>query len=601
LRQIGQQPSELSSRLEALRTWMRSRQSDDNPRREQELPLPAMLCSTVVLPGQRAAVAVAGTAAEKAVQAARRARSPLVLLPALDDLPLEMVRIAALVDIDDIALREAAELSVFGRAAAEVRLVSRSGYLQVMATERRRWPGTNAWYLAQVETVAARIRRRAELVVPREDFRARTYDALGIGQLVVTLAHACMNEPAERYQLLGADLLQQLLLLDQVLMRRMERRRSTRRRLQRQPSRVAAPTPTQLGARLSDEVRQAIVEERSRRTGDSGETGEEAVRFIEGMQWVAPEPEPIDLAGARAKLDEVCYGLEAVKERVLDLLAAREWSRRRGAGAESSGKVLCLVGPPGVGKTSIAAVIAEAMGRELVRIPMGGVDDIFLAGSDQAYRRARPGEIARRIRQTGKHPSALVFLFDEIDKVPANDRSAVPVLLNLLDPEQQAEFRDHFLDAVAIDLSRSLFICTANNLDDITPPLRDRLQPLIIPGYSTEEQVRIGTEHLLPRLREKLAIDGEVNLTGGVVEALVARSPASPGMRQLKGQLETVLTRGLRRFLESEMRTVVSVDEALQWAAGNREAPRRIGFQKEPAREVGDEELMHLRANPIDG
>jgi hypothetical protein len=137
--------------------------------------------------------------------------------------------------------------------------------------------------------------------------------------------------------------------------------------------------------------------------GDS-HTSEEAIRFIKGMRWVAPVPPSVDLVGAQAKLDAACHGMEAVKGHVLDYFASSEWSRQRGA--ERLGKVLCMLGPAGVGKTAIAEVISEVMGRTLIRMPMGGVDDVFLIGADQAYNRGRPGEIARRIRESGPPPQA---------------------------------------------------------------------------------------------------------------------------------------------------------------------------------------------------
>jgi ATP-dependent Lon protease len=331
---------------------------------------------------------------------------------------------------------------------------------------------------------------------------------------------------------------------------------------------------------LPEHVQQAVDAQRQR----GGSSGAEAARFIEAMTWVAPEPAAIDLRAARAQLDQRCHGMDTVKDRVLDLLAASEWSRRQGQGhTGGGGKVMCLLGPPGVGKTAIAAVIAEVMGRQLQRIAMGGVDDVYLAGADQSYHHSQPGAIARRIKDSGRHPSELVFLFDEIDKVASRLHSAVPVLLALLDPEQQGKWHDHFLDTVPIDLSQTVFICTANNVDDIPPPLLDRLQPLVLPGYTRDEHIAIARAHLLPRLRKRLAIGPEVGLATEVVEALVDLSPVSPGMRQLQHQLETVMTRGLRRYLECSSNVWITADLALVWAgmAVPRDGlPRRvIGFQ----------------------
>jgi ATP-dependent Lon protease len=333
---------------------------------------------------------------------------------------------------------------------------------------------------------------------------------------------------------------------------------------------------------LPEYVRQAIATQRKR----SGQSGDEAARFLEAMNWVAPEPAAIDLRAARAQLDQRCYGMHTVKERVLDLLASWEWSRRQGNGqTQPAGQVLCLLGPPGVGKTAIAAVIATVMGRQLHRIAMGGVDDLYLGGCDQSYSHSQPGAIARIIKDSKKHPSQLVFLLDEIDKVSDDHRSAVPVLLALLDPEQHADFRDKFLDAVPIDLSQTVFICTANKLEDIPAPLLDRLQPVVLPGYTRDEQIVIARKHLLFRLREQHRIGEQVGLATEVVEALVDQSPPSPGMRQLQDQLETVLTRGLRQYLECGTKVWVTPEMALAWTGTAKGAeedsePRRlIGFK----------------------
>jgi ATP-dependent Lon protease len=283
--------------------------------------------------------------------------------------------------------------------------------------------------------------------------------------------------------------------------------------------------------------------------------------------------------------------MATLKEHVLDYLASWEWSRQHGA--EGPGKVLCMLGPPGVGKTAIAEVVSEVMGRTLIRMPMGGVDDVFLIGADQAYQRGRPGEIARQIRASGRHPSELVSLLDEIDKVPDKTNSAVPVLLALLDREQQAHFRDHFLDAVNIDLSKSLFICTANNLADISPPLLDRLQPLVLPAYSRTEHILIGTMHLLPRLRRRLRLDDEVRLASGVIPALLDGSPASPGMRQFQTQLETVLSRGFRLRMETGVSVFVTAEDALSWSACDGSSRRQIGFRASVQSPASDSGTVH--------
>lgn len=148
-----------------------------------------------------------------------------------------------------------------------------------------------------------------------------------------------------------------------------------------------------------------------------------------------------------------------------------------------------------------------------------------------------------------------------------------------LDPEPQAHFRDHFLDAISIDLSTTLFICTANNLEDISPPFWDRLQPLQLRSCTREEQITIGEIHLLPRLQARLQIDDEVRLAEGVIEAFVDRSAPSPGMRQLQGQLETVMTRGLGDYLVRETPIVAGADQALGWVGRDDVERRPIGVR----------------------
>jgi hypothetical protein len=533
-----------------------------------------MSCPTIVLRGQRAQVQVDGHQARRAVQVARRRRTRLVLLPAVDGVPLTGVSVGTLVDIEDEndLKPDARSIDVFGAEVVNIAHVYRGSHLNVEAVTRPGWIGDDPGWVDQVEALGTRVRYRAAALSRITGYHPRSYNGLSFDQLIVTLAVNCESD---RLRLLEEDLLGQLRILDNALRRRLRGARRPHRRqshVKTQASRHEEEAAEQV---FPDDI-QRVIDEGTRQGG--GHTSEEAVRFIKGMRWVAPVVPPVDLVGAQAKLDAACYGMSAVKEQVLDYLASWEW-RRQHEGTASAGKVLCMLGPPGVGKTAIAQVVSEVMGRTLIRLPMGGVDDVFLIGADQAYQHGRPGEIARRIRESGRHPSELVFLLDEIDKVPARATSAVPVLLAVLDSEQQAHFRDHFLDAVNIDLSNSVFICTANNLEDISPPLLDRLQPLVLPAYSRTEHIHIGTTHLLPRLRCRLRLDDEVQLASDVIPALVDGSPASPGMRQLQAQLETVMTRGLRLRMETGVSVLVSAQDALSWLATDNTARRPIGFR----------------------
>jgi ATP-dependent Lon protease len=555
--------------------------------------VPAVLTDRIVFPGQRRSILVEWKETERAIKAAAGAERCFVLLAEIDGVGLEEISVGTLVEIEGELPRiraDAGTIRVFGREAVRVQLVARKPYLKVSAVPVETWRGEDAAWVGEVEKLAARALRhvkREEAEEARPFHEPPSFDGLSASQLAWQLAAQFIHQPSDRYFLLGADVKAQLLMIDADLCRRIRARERGPRRMRAVAKKIAARKAVTPETELPEEVQAAIAEERDRGTGSrTDDTGDEAVHFVLGMNWRQAVPVPMDLLAAKARLDAECYGLEAVKESVLDLLASWEWGRRNASnGSHFVGKTLCLAGPPGVGKTAIAGVIAEVMGRQLLRVPMGGVDDIFLVGADQSYRRARPGEIVRRIRQSQRHPSELVFLLDEIDKVPQRTGwSAVPVLLALLDPEQQTHWHDHFLDAMRFDLSRTVFICTANDLNEIAPPLLDRLQPLVLPAYSQEEQVMIGKKHLLPRLRLRLAVGDEVELADDVIETLVEQSDASPGMRQLQGQLETVLTRGLRRYLETEVGVRVTSDEALQWS-GRKTVQRRIGFQMQKRRE----------------
>ena len=557
-----------SSQPHQLRTWAR---------------LPAMACTTILLPGERAELEVEWESSSTAAAVAHRRDLPLALLPAVDGVAMNMVRTATLVEIEHHSPNadgHGCTIAVRGVFTANVGLRRREP-LQVAAVEAQTWRGDDPWWVADVEELSARLRRRAPGALRIIGGRERSYDAMGFDQLVIELASWLIPRGGDRYLLLAGDLRTRLQMLDQALTRRIEAEEAenSERAAMREPEKADDDASTATAA-LPEHVRTAINAQRAR----NSVTGGEAARFLEAMNWVAPEPAAIDLRAARAQLDQRCYGMDTVKERVLDLLASWEWSRRQGEG-QAAGKVLCLLGPPGVGKTAIAAVIADVMSRTMRRIAMGGTDDVYLVGSDQAYSHSQPGAIARNIKDSKRHPGDVVFLLDEIDKVSAGHRSAVPVLLALLDPQQNADFRDQFLDTVPIDLSQTVFVCTANNLEDIPAPLRDRLQPLVLPGYTRDEQIVIARKHLLPRLRKRLAVGEEVGLAKDVVEALIDKSPVSPGMRQLQGQLETVMTRGLRQHMERAANVWVTPEMALAWTgttAGTQRSSsttRVIGFK----------------------
>ncbi len=314
-------------------------------------------------------------------------------------------------------------------------------------------------------------------------------------------------------------------------------------------------------AKLPDRVRRAVEREQNRMGGRD----EEAVRHLIEVKWT-PEPvKQVNLNRARQIMDRSHAGMDAVKETLLDYLASIEWGRRQGV-TIVGGQNICLVGPPGTGKTSIALTLAQVLGRKLVRIPLAGVDDLYLVGADRSYTQSRPGVIARVLRSCDRHASGLLILLDEIDKVADYARrSAVPALLTLLDPEQNNAWRDHYFDEVDFDLSGTLFLTTANDEYAISAPLRDRLRVIHLTAYSVEEQVEIGWRYLLPSLKRQMAIRREVHIPKATVRVLVTDHPKSPGMRMLRQRLQLLLSRGVREHLNTGERIVVGRELARSW------------------------------------
>src|SRR6202022_2963225 len=258
--------------------------------------------------------------------------------------------------------------------------------------------------------------------------------------------------------------------------------------------------------------------------------------WILSLPWSDPPQEPIDLERARGILDADHYGLERVKDRIIDYLAV---AKRRGGGR---GPILCLVGPPGVGKTSLGQSVARALGRPFVRASLGGVrDEADIRGHRRTYIGALPGRIIQGIRRAGaRNP---VFMLDEVDKLWVGFQGdPAAALLEVLDPAQNHSFVDHYLD-IPYDLSRVFFICTANLLDTVPAPLRDRMELIELAGYTHREKVAIARRHLLPLIR------------GWTREA---------GVRQLERELAAVCRKAARRRAGGETDPLVVTEPMLE-------------------------------------
>ncbi len=282
------------------------------------------------------------------------------------------------------------------------------------------------------------------------------------------------------------------------------------------------------------------------------------------IPWGVRSEDVYDLAAARAVLDADHSGLDEVKERITEHLAVRKRRTDRGLGViggRRSGAVLALVGPPGVGKTSLGESVARAMGRSFVRVALGGVrDEAEIRGHRRTYVGALPGRIARAIREAGSMNP--VVLLDEIDKVGSDFRGdPTSALLEVLDPAQNHTFRDHYLE-VDLDLSDVVFLATANVIENIPEPLLDRMEVVRLDGYTEDEKVVIAREHLLPNQRERAGLTtDEVEVSDSALRRLAAEYTHEAGVRSLERQLSRLLRKVVARIPADAAAEPVSVDD----------------------------------------
>ncbi len=281
------------------------------------------------------------------------------------------------------------------------------------------------------------------------------------------------------------------------------------------------------------------------------------------VPWSAKTDDKLDISEARAVLDADHEGLGDVKDRILEYLAVRKLRAERGlveTGGRGSGAILTLVGPPGVGKTSLGESVARALGRKFVRVSLGGVhDESEIRGHRRTYVGALPGRIVRALKDAGtKNP---VMMLDEVDKVGADWRGdPSSALLEVLDPAQNHTFRDHYLD-VDLDLSEVLFIATANVAETITGPLLDRMEVIRIDGYTEDEKVAIAKRHLLPRQVERNGLrPEEVDVTDDALRGVVGDYTREAGVRNLERELGKVMRKVATKLTSGEVAARIVVD-----------------------------------------
>lgn len=319
------------------------------------------------------------------------------------------------------------------------------------------------------------------------------------------------------------------------------------------------------------------------------------IDWLINLPWNTYTEDDLDIAHVRRILDEDHYGLDKIKDRILEYLSVRKFK----TAGDMRHPILCFVGPPGVGKTSLGKSIARALGRNFVRMSLGGVrDEAEIRGHRRTYIGALPGQIIQNIKRAGSHNPT--FMLDEIDKVGADFRGdPSAALLEVLDPEQNSTFRDHYLE-VPFDLSKVMFITTANMLDTILPPLRDRMEILELAGYTEEEKLEIAKRHLIPKQMNEHGLQFDEHMVWNNDQAIldiVRGYTREAGVRNLEREIASVVRKATRQFAEGRTEPVTVTPEQVREYLGS---PR---WQYEEVKDRTDEPgiAIGLAWTPVGG
>jgi ATP-dependent Lon protease len=536
------------------------------------------LKGTVIMPRQVAPLGVGRPKSLRALEAALAADRTLLLAAQkqedLDDpTPADIYSVGTICRILQVGRQPDGVLQVVveGVVRGEVRAIERTDpYFEVRVAVRPDPTDRSLEVEALVRGVLSQFERFARLsrAVPPEQFTTimQTDEPGALADLVAPHLPIKLEE---RQQLLEAPPRDRLDLISQILSREisiLELERKIQNRVRKQmeksqreyflkeqmkaiqqelgeiderASEVAEYRKKIEAARLPDHVREKALEELARLEKMPPMVAEAVVvrtylDWLLAVPWSVRTEDRLDIAEARRILDEDHYGLQKAKERVIEYLAVRTLA------PTSKGPILCFIGPPGVGKTSLGRSIARALGRKFVRVSLGGVrDEAEIRGHRRTYVGALPGRIVQGLKTAGsKNP---VFMLDEIDKLGVDWRGdPSSALLEALDPEQNHSFSDHYLE-LPLDLSEVMFICTGNILDTIPPALRDRLEVIRFPGYIEEEKLKIATQFLVPKqLRENGLRADQVTLTDEALRRIVREYTREAGVRNLEREIATI-------------------------------------------------------------
>ena len=360
-------------------------------------------------------------------------------------------------------------------------------------------------------------------------------------------------------------------------------------------------------AKLPDEVREKLEKELGRLAKQPFGSSEATVlrSYLDvclELPWGKKTRERVSVEAARKALDHDHFGLDKVKERILEFIAVRQLN------PDAKGKILCLVGPPGVGKTSVALSVARAMHRKCARLSLGGVrDEADIRGHRKTYIGAMPGRIIEALTRAGSMNPLLVL--DEIDKLASDMRGdPASALLEVLDSEQNHAFRDHFLE-VPVDLSRVMFITTANTLDTIPRPLLDRMEVIELSSYTDEEKLQIAKQHLLPKqLKEHGLKKAQLRISDDAIRRVIAAYTRESGVRVLERQLGKLCRKAAMQLVDGDVKRVDITDKNLRDLLGVEQYTDSVHSDRDQVgvvnglawTQVGGE-ILEVEAQALDG